>query len=146
MPVIRRRRRQGGLSIVVLGDLVLDVVIAPARPLAASSDVPGRVTLVQGGSAATTARWAARLGARTSLIAAVGRDATARALVEAVRTDGVSCHIARIARVRTGRIGVVVGTGGERSFVQDRGAAERLQPGDLKQTWVAGADVLHLPM
>ncbi len=60
----------------MLGDLVLDVVLAPARQLAPSSDVPGRVALVQGGSAANTARWVARLGARSSLIAAVGRDVT----------------------------------------------------------------------
>ena len=72
-------------SVVVLGDLVLDVVLATSRPLQASSDVPGAVSFVQGGSAANTARWVARLGARSILIAAVGRDATGRALVEAVR-------------------------------------------------------------
>ena len=44
------------------------------------SDVPGRVSLVQGGSAANTARWLGRLGARASLVGAVGRDATGRAL------------------------------------------------------------------
>jgi sugar/nucleoside kinase (ribokinase family) len=35
--------------------------------------------------------------------------------------------------------------GGERSFVQDRGAALRLRPEDLKPEWFTGADVLHLP-
>jgi hypothetical protein len=40
----------------VLGDLMLDVVLAPARPLESGTDVPGRVALVQGGSAANTAR------------------------------------------------------------------------------------------
>ncbi len=131
---------------VVLGDLVLDVVLAPARQLAASSDVPGRVALVQGGSAANTARWAARLGARSSLIAAVGRDATGRSLVAAVRTDGVVLHVSRIAGARTGRIGVLVAPGGERSFVQDRGAAELLRPDELRATWFAGADAVHLPI
>ncbi len=43
----------------------------PSRP---ATDVPGRVALRQGGSAATTARWLARLGARTTLVCAVGRD------------------------------------------------------------------------
>jgi ribokinase len=131
---------------VVLGDLVLDVVLAPARPLQAASDVPGRVALVQGGSAANTARWVARLGARAILIAAVGRDATGRALVNAVRSDGVTSHVARIAGARTGRIGVLVAPGGERSFVQDRGAAELLRPDELRAAWFAGADALHLPI
>ncbi len=146
MPSIRRPKRARRPKVVVLGDLVLDVVLAPARQLAASSDVPGRVALVQGGSAANTARWAARLGARSSLIAAVGRDATGRSLVAAVRTDGVVLHVSRIAGARTGRIGVLVAPGGERSFVQDRGAAELLRPDELRATWFAGADAVHLPI
>jgi sugar/nucleoside kinase (ribokinase family) len=131
---------------VVLGDLVLDVVIAPARALQASSDVPGRVALVQGGSAANTARWVARLGARGVLIAAVGRDAIGRSLVDAVKADGVVTHVPRLAGARTGRIGVLVAPGGERSFVQHRGAAEKLGPDDLRASWFAGADAVHLPI
>jgi len=130
----------------VLGDLVLDVVLAPARSLESGTDVPGRVSLVQGGSAATTARWLARLGARSTLIAAAGRDAAGRALVEALRTDGVTVRVSRVAGVRTGRIGVVVAPGGERSFVADRGAADLLEPDDLRPAWFAGTDALHLPV
>ena len=130
----------------MLGDLMLDVVLASARELETGTDVPGRVSLVQGGSAATTARWLARLGARSTLIAAVGRDAPGRALVEALRMDGVKPHVSRIAGEPTGRIGVVVAPGGERSFVADRGAADLLAPGDLRAAWFAGADALHLPI
>ena len=78
---------------MVLGDLALDVLIQPSRELETGTDVPGRVTFVQGGSAATTARWLARLGARSTLITAVGRDATGRALVDAVRGDGVTMRV-----------------------------------------------------
>ena len=125
---------------------MLDVVLAPVGSLRSGTDVPGRVSLVQGGSAANTARWLGRLGARSTLIAAVGRDATGRALVEAVRADGVRPHVARIAAARTGRIGVVVTPGGERSFVADRGAADHITPDDLRASWFAGADGLHLPV
>jgi ribokinase len=131
---------------VVLGDLVLDVVVAPARPLEAGTDVAGRVAFVQGGSAATTARWLARLGARSTLVCAVGRDATGRALVDAVRRDGVLVHASRVARARTGRIGVVVTPDGERSFVTDRGAADLLRPADLKASWFASTEVVHVPV
>lgn len=130
----------------MLGDLMLDVVLAPARPLESGTDVPGRVSLVQGGSAANTARWLARLGARCTLIAAVGRDAAGRALVEAVRADGVTPRVVRVAGIPTGRIGVFVAPGGERSFVADRGAADLLKPDDLQAAWFAGADALHLPV
>ena len=124
---------------------MLDVVLAPDGALERGSDVAGRVSLVQGGSAANTARWLGRLGARSSLICAVGRDTAGRALVDAVREDGVVPRVTRVAGARTGRIGVLVTTGGERSFVADRGAADGLAPGDLRAAWFASADALHLP-
>ncbi len=141
-PIPRRAR---GPRIVVLGDLVVDVVLAPERPIEAGTDVPGRVSLVQGGSAATTARWIGRLGARSSLICAVGRDPAGRALVDAIRSDGVTARVIRVAGARTGRIGVFVTPDGERSFVTDRGAAVRLASADLRPAWFAGADALHVP-
>lgn len=130
----------------MIGDLTLDVVLAPARPIAPGTDVPGSVRLRQGGSAASTARWLGRLGARTQLICAVGRDGPGRALVEAIRADGAIVQAIRVAGRRTGRIGVLVSSDGERSFVADRGAADWLAPDDLRPAWFASADLLHLPM
>jgi sugar/nucleoside kinase (ribokinase family) len=127
-----------------MGDLMLDVVVSPGRPLETGTDVPGHISLRQGGSAATAARWLARLGAKTTLITAVGRDAAGRALVAAVRSDGVVMQVLRVTGERTGRIAVIVG-GGERSFVADRGAADQLRAADLKADWFAGAALLHLP-
>ena len=57
----------------------------------------------------------------------------------------MTARAVRVAGVRTGRIGVVVSPDGERSFVADRGAADRLDPADLKAAWFAGAQALHLP-
>lgn len=144
--VARRSSAARGPRIVVVGDLMLDVVLAPARALEIGTDVPGAVTLVQGGSAANTARWLGRLGARTTFIGAVGRDAAGRALVDAVRSDGVTPKVQRVAGARTGRIGVLVTPDGERSFVADRGAADRLAPSDLQPGWFTGVDALHLPV
>lgn len=123
---------------------MLDVVLAPGRPLESGTDVPGRVMLRQGGSAANTARWLARLGARTTLVCAVGRDPEGRALVAALAGDGVRVRATRVAGERTGRIGVVVAPDGERSFVADRGAADFLVPGDVRAVDLR-VDLLHLP-
>ena len=141
----RARRLPAGPSIVVVGDLVLDVVLAPGIDLERGTDVPGRVRLRQGGSATTTARWLGRLGSRSSLVCAVGRDAIGRSLVAVVAGDGVQVRAVRVAGAPTGRIGVLVEPDGERSFIQDRGAALRLRPEDLKTEWFAGADAVHLP-
>jgi sugar/nucleoside kinase (ribokinase family) len=130
----------------VLGDLVVDVVLRPDRPIQHGSDVPGRVSFAQGGSASTTARWLGRLGARSSMIAAIGRDGAGRALVDALKSDGVTPRVIRVAAARTGRIGVLVTPDGERSFVQDRAAALELEPTDLKSAWFTGADAVHMPI
>ena len=123
---------------------MLDVVLAPNRPLAAGTDVPGRVMLRQGGSAASTARGLAQLGVRTTLVCAVGRDPEGRALVAALERAGVHVRATRVAGERTGRIGVLVAPGGERSFVADRGAADRVTPDDLRPTDFR-VDLLHIP-
>jgi sugar/nucleoside kinase (ribokinase family) len=147
LPVRRRARSVGTrpARIVVLGDLMLDVVLAPTRPLLSGTDVPGRVALRQGGSAATTARWLARLGSRSTLVCAIGRDNEGRGLVSTLEGDGVRVRATRVAGARTGRIGVLVAPGGERSFVADRGAADGLAPGDLRAATFR-VDLLHLPV
>jgi sugar/nucleoside kinase (ribokinase family) len=147
MPTLPRRRSSTAARprAIVLGDLMLDVVLAPDRPMEVATDVPGEVLLRSGGSAANTARWLARLGVRTTLVAAVGRDPAGRALVESLQRDGVVARVARLPGARTGRIGVVVAPNGERSFVADRGAADRLAPEQLDPGWFKAADVLHLP-
>jgi sugar/nucleoside kinase (ribokinase family) len=129
----------------VLGDVVVDVVLAPATAMEAGTDVPGRVMLRQGGSGTTTARWLGRGGARVGLVGSVGRDAAGRALLRAIREDGVRSHVVRVAGRPTGRIGVLVGADGERSFVQDRGAALSLGPEHLRESWFAGVELVHVP-
>ena len=141
-PVPRRHPRAP--RVTTLGDLMLDVVVIPDRPLERGTDVPGRVALRQGGSAANTARWLARLGTRSTLVTAVGRDPAGRALVESLSRDGVTVRATRVASRPTGRIGVIVMFGGERSFVADRGAANELRPADLRSGWFTG-ELLHLP-
>jgi ribokinase len=131
--------------VVVVGDLIVDVVLAPATELAPGTDVLGRVMLRQGGSATTTARWLGRSGAAVALIAAVGRDAAGRALVRTIRADGVTPHVAAIAGRPTGRVGVFVAPGGERSFVQDRGAALWLAPEHLRESWFRSVELAHIP-
>jgi sugar/nucleoside kinase (ribokinase family) len=131
--------------VLVLGDLVLDVVLRADAPIEASTDVPGRVEIRQGGSAANVARWLARLGVRSHLVCSIGRDGAGRSLVAQLRRDAVNVHAVRVAGYRTGRIGVLVAPSGERSFVADRRAATRMQPGDLKAEWFDGVDLIHVP-
>jgi sugar/nucleoside kinase (ribokinase family) len=146
LPIPSRLARRPGVRVLVLGDLTLDVVLSPARPLARGTDVPGLVRLRQGGSAATAAAWLGRLGAEVQLVCAVGRDGPGRALVESIRADHVVVRASRVAGQPTGRIGVVVAADGERSFVADRAAADQLAPADLRPAWFRSIELVHLPL
>ncbi|MGC8633769.1 MAG: carbohydrate kinase family protein [Candidatus Limnocylindrales bacterium] len=130
--------------IVVLGDLVLDVVVAPDGPLRPGTDVEGRVSFRQGGSAATTARWFARLGLETSFLTAVATDGLGDALVAYLERCEVVVHALRVPADRTGRLAVLVEEG-ERSFVSDRAAIRRLGPRFVQAGWFAGSALLHVP-
>ena len=130
---------------LVLGDLVLDVVMQASAPIESGTDVPGRVEIRQGGSAANVARWLARLGIRSQLVCAIGRDGAGRSLVAQLQRDGVSVRAIRVAGHRTGRIGVLVAPSGERSFVADRRAATHMEAKDLKGEWFDNVDLIHLP-
>jgi ribokinase len=132
--------------VLVLGDLMLDVVLVASRTVQSGTDVPGRVEIRQGGSAANTARWLGRLGAAVQLVCSIGRDGAGRSLVIQLERDDVTVHARRIAGSRTGRIGVVVAPGGERSFVADRRAADLLSPEDLHEAWFSRLDLIHVPI
>jgi sugar/nucleoside kinase (ribokinase family) len=130
---------------VVLGDLVLDVVLLTSRSLRNGTDVSGRVTFRQGGSAATTARVFARAGLHSTLITAVGPDGLGDALAGYLRGCGVEVRTVRVPGSLTGRLGVIVETTGERTFVADRGAMLSLRPRHLRKVWFEAADLLHVP-
>ena len=129
---------------IVLGDLVLDLVLSPDGPLRPGTDVAGRVAFRQGGSAATTARWFARLGLDAVLVTAVADDGLGDGLVAYMESCGVEVHATRVRGSHTGRLGVLV-EAGDRSFVADRGAIHRLAPGHLRASWFSGARLLHVP-
>jgi sugar/nucleoside kinase (ribokinase family) len=84
-----------------------------------------------------------RIGARSSFVGAIGRDAIGRRLARSLRADGVRAHLVR-GPGRTARIGVLIERGGERSFVADRGAADELPALALGAGWFR-VDALHLP-
>jgi ribokinase len=103
-----------------------------------------RSSSARGGSAANTARWIARLGGEAVFVGAVGRDEWGRRLGASLKDAGVRVHLVRRAG-RTARIVALVEPGGERTFVTERGAADRLAPDDLRAPWFKRAAGLHLP-
>jgi ribokinase len=112
--------------VLVVGDLMVDVVVAHKDPIAVGSDTPARVRLAGGGSAANTACWLASLGEAPQLMAARGDDAFGAMAAADLAAAGVSFVGPVLDDEATGTCVVLVGADGERSMLPDRGANDRL--------------------
>ncbi len=131
------------MEICTIGDLILDVVVLPERPLAPDADTPAMVRFTAGGQAANVAAWARALGARSRLICKRGTDVSSElAAVELARHGVEIC-----GPITPGRGGVVVsvrGADGQRTMASDRGVASLLEPSEIDPSWVQNCDVLHV--
>jgi ribokinase len=128
------------VTIVVVGDVNVDVVVAHDAPLAHGSDTEARTALRGGGGGGNVAAWLADAGAGVALVGRTGDDALADvALAGLGRADA---RIVRAAGERTGVCVVLVGPDGERTMLPDPGANERLA--DLPDDLFAAGNVLYL--
>lgn len=131
------------LMICAIGDLILDVIVLPDRPLAPDADTPATVRIAAGGQAANVAAWASWLGARSRLICKRGADASSALAAAELGHHGVEI----CGPVVAGRGGVVVSmrnSYGQRTMASDRGAASLLDASELDPAWVRDCDVLHV--
>jgi sugar/nucleoside kinase (ribokinase family) len=129
--------------VCTIGDLILDVVVLPERPLAPDGDTPAQIRLTAGGQAANVAAWASALGARSRLICKRGTDGASQLAAAELARFGVEVF----GPVVDGRGGVVVSVRnarGERTMASDRGVAAALEPSELDPAWIRSCDVLHV--
>lgn len=131
------------MSVLVVGDLVTDVLVTHAGPLAVGSDTEARILVGGGGQAANTAAWLAYAGAGATLIAAVGDDHAGRERIAELVAAGVRCAVRAHPGVPTGSV-VVLSSAGERTMITDRGAALLLDPADVTAAVKAAQGVTHL--
>ena len=129
------------MRIATLGDVLLDVVVLLAEPLAPGGDVRASSTAGAGGQAANVAAWAAELGADARCIAKRGDDPAGELVARELTGRGVEL----LGPVGEGATGVVVSIvdAGDRALASDRGVAPSLAPEELDAAWVA-CEVLHL--
>jgi sugar/nucleoside kinase (ribokinase family) len=129
------------LRIATLGDVVLDVVVLLAEPLAPGGDVRASNRAGAGGQAANVAAWAAALGAESRCIAKRGDDPAGELVAQQLAAHGVEL----VGPVAEGATGVVVSIvrEGDRSLASDRGIAPSFVPEELDAAWLE-CDALHL--
>src|SRR5918999_2787643 len=131
------------MVICTLGDLLLDVVVKLAKPLAEGDDTQAETRAGGGGQAANVAAWAAALGADARFVGKRGADAAG----EVAEADLLRRAVDVFGPPPTGRNGVVVSLvelDGSRTMVSDRGVAPELAAEELEAEWFEGCDALHV--
>jgi len=132
------------MSVCVLGSLNLDLVCRVAELPKPGETVMGHgVERLPGGKGANQAVAAARSGAHTRLVGAVGRDEAGETMLAAMAEAGVETGaVARLAAHPTGQAYIWVSQAGENSIVVAGGANLAVTPGMLGATALAGCRVL----
>ncbi len=130
-------------SICTIGDLILDVIVLPDRPLAPDADTPATIRLAAGGQAANVAAWASALGARSRLICKRGNDVSAQLAAAELARYGVEI-CGPVVEGRGAVVASVRDAVGGRTMASDRGVAALLHPSEIDAAWVKSCDVLHV--
>ncbi|MBA2806301.1 ribokinase [Streptomyces sp. KM273126] len=129
-----------GYDLLVVGSANADLVVGVERRPGAGETVLGSdLALHPGGKGANQAVAAARLGARTALLARVGDDAHGRLLLDSQREAGVDTVGVLVGGAPTGVALITVDPSGDNSIVVSPGANGRLLPEDIR----AAVSLLH---
>ena len=128
------------MLVACLGDVMLDVIVTPTRPLVEDDDVPARITFAAGGQAANVATWVVDLGDRARVFGPRSDLGAGRLVERALEARGVE-----LCGETQGRGGTVLSLLGEasRSMASDPGDHRWLE--DVRSgPWLSGADWLFV--
>jgi len=119
-------------KLAVIGSLNMDIVVEADRyPKQGETIMGERVRFIPGGKGANQAVAAARLGAETAMIGAVGDDAFGEELLRSLQDDGVNVSgVKRVGGTATGIASIYV-AGGDNSIVVVPGANAHVEPADI---------------
>jgi sugar/nucleoside kinase (ribokinase family) len=110
------------MTVVCVGDVMVDVLARLPGELAHGSDTPAPIVLTGGGSAANTAAWLVAAGVPATFVGRVGDDALGRQSVDELARSGVDLEVSVDPLLPTGACIVLVDPAGERTMVPSAGA------------------------
>jgi ribokinase len=129
--------------VIVIGDVMLDVVVRPTRPMAPTSDTPSSVRLGRGGSGANMAVAIARCGHDVVYVGAAGDDVAARTFHDDLAGAGVRAELETV-ELTTGVVVALVASDGQRAMLTDRGANRALSAAHVLVSLRGSFDHLHV--
>ncbi|MFI5527524.1 ribokinase [Kitasatospora sp. NPDC051853] len=136
-------------KVVVVGSVNVDLAVrVPHLPRPGETVSGGGLEQGTGGKGANQAVAAARLGARTALVARVGADEFGRRAREALAEAGVEVSAVTTAAAATGTALIVIGPDGENTITVSPGANAELDPAGVEAQAgrLAGAGALLLQL
>ena len=128
-------------DVIVVGDALLDVYVAPSEPMRPGGDVPATVRLGPGGQGANVAVRLTRRGVRVRLACALADDSAGRLVREALEADRVELDAA--ATDATGAVVIVVDSDGERTMLSRRASLLPRRVEDAPWTVISGYVLLE---
>lgn len=135
--------------IAVIGSLNMDIVVEAQRQPKMGETISGdNVHFIPGGKGANQAVAAARLGAQTSMIGSLGRDAFGDSLDKAMQQEGIQVNtIKRVEHAPTGIASILLAEG-DNQIIVVAGANAHTSPADvdLHANTVKAADIVLLQL
>ena len=111
------------MTVVVCGSLNMDVIVqSKRRPLAGETILDGKVSFLPGGKGSNQAIAAARLGARTAMLGAVGADVFGKTLRDVLADNGVDAAGVTVVRGETTGVAVIQVAEGDNAITGAAGA------------------------
>ncbi|WP_432095426.1 ribokinase [Streptomyces sp. bgisy100] len=138
-----------GCDLLVVGSANADLVVGvDRRPEPGETVLGSDLAVHAGGKGANQAVAAARLGARTALLARVGDDPHGRLLLGSLESAGVDTAGVLTGEAPTGVALITVDPSGDNSIVVSPGANARLTPDDVRDAGelLAAARVVSLQL
>lgn len=119
-------------KVAVIGSLNMDIVVETQHlPQKGETLLGDRIRLIPGGKGANQAVAAARLGAATSMIGAVGTDAFGGELLAALNREGVDTGGVKRLRGASSGVASICVAEGDNSIIVVPGANDRVTPADI---------------
>ena len=113
-------------TVLVVGDLMIDVVVDMPGELVRGSDMPSSISTTYGGTAANVAVWMAKANGRPRVFGAVGDDVWGQEIVQHLIQFSVDCLVKVTDDYQTGMVIALCHPDGERSFFPDARANSAL--------------------
>lgn len=134
------------MGILCIGQLVADVLAYPVQDISFDIDTVcvDQININNGGDAMNTAMSIRYLGQEVEFAGRIGNDSFGKFLSDKMQSVGIVSHLIETEGVSTSSTIVLIREDGERIFLHNAGANQRLTPQDIDIAWMDGKKIVHI--